>query len=468
MIHMALERSRIVPIAVSAGILAGGVTVAWLCPRLLPNSLSILEALRVGVVLLAFVFAAASAVSSLAFTLLSGRADQEVRRIAFATAGIAVWCVPALVFLAASSVWTIVSAIVLTGAAALFLRSQLPGRQVTVPDWTPPRNLFEPPETPPAAKRLSGALLTAIMLEGGIGLALGGRLLEAALLLSVGTGVVLWRLGGARVRPILKPPRGAWKSVLTLAFAILFTFSGLSLFLRTDADGGRWSDLIRRRTGDDDSGARARAAKGSLDVGGDFTGVILFPKPKPHMMLVPPLPSLAKGLSDSRAEPLSIPFFGVYWFFKRPDTRPPVTSFLTNGTPTDVTFRAVDHRPLSMEAHQSLGTLFDLSCCSAIEMAIRNADRYPATVGVELVLVNTSASGTPYQSLGVLNVNSTPPRPAQGDQTSYSETLRFPVPQTPVIKQFNELTIRFVLNLVRADRSARIAIEKFVLVPRTI
>ena len=83
----------------------------------------------------------------------------------------------------------------------------------------------------------------------------------------------------------------------------------------------------------------------SIDNSGEHTGIILLPEHEQHVTLVPPLPSMPRDLFDARhRNPLSIPFYGAYWFFKLPDTEPPPNSYVTHGTPTEMTFFAPDSR----------------------------------------------------------------------------------------------------------------------------
>jgi len=200
------------------------------------------------------------------------------------------------------------------------------------------------------------------------------------------------------------------------------------------------------------------AASSSIDNSGDHTGIILLPEHQEHVTLVPPLPSMPRDLFDAKHQkPLSIPFYGAYWFFKLPDDKPPPNSFVTHGTPASMTFYAPDSRPLIMEAHQNLGKLIDLRCCREIQIEIQNADPYPGTVSMELVLVNTRSGQQGSVSLGFAPVKSDAPT---------KETLTFPVPAQSPIRQFDELTIRFPRRRTRIFRSAKIAIERFVLVPR--
>jgi hypothetical protein len=116
-----------------------------------------------------------------------------------------------------------------------------------------------------------------------------------------------------------------------------------------------------------------------------------------------------------------------------------------------------------MEAHQNLGKLIDLACCREIRIEIQNADRYPGTVSMELVLENSREGQKGQVSLGSAPVTSTPSGPT-GEPMK--ETLTFPIPSRTPIRQFDELTIRFPRMKNRIARSAKIAIQRFVLIPR--
>ena len=119
-----------------------------------------------------------------------------------------------------------------------------------------------------------------------------------------------------------------------------------------------------------------------------------------------------------------------------------------------------------MEAHQNLGSRIDLNCCSRIQVAIRNTDRYPETVSLELILTDTSLPKRPSQSLGSIKVRSTRPWGLYGDRPAVGETLTFEVPARSAINRFDEVTVVFRLDPARADFGAKIGIERFVLVPR--
>jgi hypothetical protein len=242
------------------------------------------------------------------------------------------------------------------------------------------------------------------------------------------------------------------------ALATLMLVSGLLRFIILQIPSGRGNQVAPPPP-------PPKAAPNSTltDNSGEHTGIILLPEHEQHVTLVPPLPSLLRDLFDTRhRNPMSIPFYGAYWFFKLPDTQPPPNSYVTHGTPTEMTFFAPDTRPLIMEAHQNLGKLINLTCCREIQIEIQNADRYPGTVSVELVLKNTREGQEGSVSLGSAPVTSTPGDP----DLLMKETLTFPIPARSAINQFDELMIRFPRRKTRIFRSAKVAIVRFVLVPR--
>ena len=198
-------------------------------------------------------------------------------------------------------------------------------------------------------------------------------------------------------------------------------------------------------------------------------GIVLWPETQTQTKLVAPTPVFGEALltGHGSAKPLEIPFNGVYWFFKAPDLHPPKTSRQAHGSPELVNIRSTDRRPLSMEAHDHLGNMLDLDCCSRIQVAIRNADHYPETVSLELVLINTSVPGKPSQSLGTMMVKSTRPWKLYDEPAKpVSETLSFVIPTHASIRRFDEVMVVFRLDAARADAGPKIAIDRFVLVPR--
>jgi hypothetical protein len=190
----------------------------------------------------------------------------------------------------------------------------------------------------------------------------------------------------------------------------------------------------------------------------EFPGVILWPEVKPETTLVAPV-LYGIGSSAHITRPLGIPFSGEYWMFRAPYVRPPHGSFFRRGSPAELGFSSTNRVPLEMEAHDRLDRPVDLRCCGRIEVAIRNADRYPGTVGLELILVDAGRRGRPSLSLGTRPVRSSP------GSLPVRETLEFSIPTAPGLRWFDEFAILFHRDRSRIDKSARVEVERFVLIP---
>lgn len=217
----------------------------------------------------------------------------------------------------------------------------------------------------------------------------------------------------------------------------------------------------RRSTGETVNEARKLPSEGNA-------GIILWPEKQQQTKLIAPTPiDLSRPPQfGSNANPLVIPFDGVYWFFKAPDLRPPKTARQAHASPDAVEIRSTDQRPLSIEAHDNLGNLIDLNCCSRIQIAIRNADRYPETVSLELILVDSTQPTEAHVSLGAMMVKSSHAWRIYERPRPVSEILNFPIPMHVRLHRFDEIKVIFRLDRARADAAAKIAIDHFVLVPR--
>jgi hypothetical protein len=180
------------------------------------------------------------------------------------------------------------------------------------------------------------------------------------------------------------------------SLAILFTVVALMPYLvrgyRFGGSGsaGIHSSVARSQYAREQEGDTARDA---------YVGIVLWPKQEPTKLIAPKVTS-GKGLSERHSTPVVIPFAGVYWFYEAPSLSLPPEPRQANGSPEMFNILSTDRRALSTEAHQNLGSLVDLSCCRDIRIRIRNADRYPGTVSVELILINTAVPGRPALSLG--------------------------------------------------------------------
>lgn len=352
------------------------------------------------------------------------------------------WLIPAVVLVRKNSPWTPIAAVALTLSAAGFLFRRGPkARPGPVTPSVEPLVITPPTDAPPRRELIylacAGALINAAMLAEGT-----RNSVAAGMYLVIATAIIL-----ARSSYEQRERFAARNQRASAALAVLLTIFGMM----------RWG--MRRWLPTDDNQAGAVEASTVVRPTDDvsFRGVMLFVE-KPAERIVPPAPlSLQKGFADPKQEPLVIPFSGVYWFMRAPDRMPPPTALVQHGSPDELFFRVNDRRPLVMEAHQSLGRHIDLSCCAGLDVDIVNVDRYPGSVLIEVRLG--------YQGLGVQPVQSTQFMLYGGDIKPRQETLHFPIAPGR-FGSFDEITVRFHLQAPRSGRSARMAIQRFVLRPR--
>lgn len=408
---------------------------------------------------------AASAAIALAVFLVMPRTERRMTLRAFATA---VWLAPAIILLSAYSALAIPAAVVLVISASRILYFHwCPGS----PDGEPEMRLQLA-----AAAAIQGGLVAALMqyplLAGALaalGIAIVTVLADIAglgesqptlprsilavlltLILSLGVAGVGVTGGGSSERREFAPPGqpDILQSVRGLLQALLYGFQ---------------PDRPKQEMAEVQVPPPEETA--DLPEGG-YPGVILWPEVKPETTLVAPLYAPGGGVTGRMlAAPFSIPFGGEYWMFKPPFMRPPLRSFKRRGSPLALSFVTTDRRPMYMEAHHKLDEPIDLSCCSQIRVVLHNADRYPGSVSLELILLNSRSPG--WQSLGRVPVTAFP----DARKTPLSpvwQTLDFAIPATPRLLEFDEFKVVFHRDRGRADRSARISIERFVLVPRVV
>ena len=272
--------------------------------------------------------------------------------------------------------------------------------------------------------------------------------LSTAILTSLSIATGAYRPGNP---PAL--PHSALSVVWTFLLAVTLTFGGIAV----RGWGGAGADAASRSSDPADQSASQGAPQPAdpRDIGtafgGDFPGVILLPEPKPYPTLFVPVPASPAKFGAPVAKPVGIPFSGVYWMFRWPATHPPRRSVVRRGSAADVSFHTTDGWPMEMEAHQKLDPPVGVQCCSQIQLAIRNTDPYPGTVSIELILMDTTMPMSLGQSLGSI-------QPA-------GQLLTYRIPPDPAIRKFDDLKVVFHRASMRADKSAKIAIERFTLVP---
>ncbi len=456
---------------------------------------------------------AASAVTILGiYTVLPRGTVTGIRSLTLRTSTVAVWFAPASVFVLQMSLWAAIPACILAAGITSLL-------------WSHGRALYErtEPEIPceeaphdgisglllPAsfASRLLPALCASAFIQSAAPAALAGYWLPATVLFAAGAAFLAGCFTALYVRPRRKSPsltRLSLRALLMVTVAAAFTVGGLVRYLelpRSYGPGTRGGPQLLRTaiamlyhlfSWQPVTHATRKAESGSdsppVPVGASYPGVILLPESAPHTILLPPLPATGSNvLASNRFRTVSIPFFGVYQFFRMRDQRLPPDAVRSRGSPVSIRFRSTDGSRLSMEARQNFGMLLSVRGCGAIQVEIRNGDYAPETISLELILVNTTIKGQPRQSLGRAMVKSTPrmikarPRQSTGivllksspdwkrgeDRRPPTEVLTFPVPAAATIREFDEIVVRFHLDSPREDQSAKIAIDRFRFVPKS-
>jgi hypothetical protein len=361
---------------------------------------------------------------------------------------IAIWFAPAAIFFTSRGSARAVSAPALVTAAALLVAASVwwLDRPTSPPDLAFATGMFSLPHSVRLTRQLPLSIGLALLAELIVTLVMAGAIFSAVLL-AFPTSVLCWRAQSWI-------PQEGKLTGLTAAAAVMLTVAGLSQFLALG--GGSAPAGAGKSSGDSEPASESDTGSGV----GEFVGVILIPNVEKHVTLVPPLPSMSrKVFRKDDDNPLTIPFYGVYWFYRFPAVRPPATSVTLHGKPEDIRFRSSGYVPLTMEAHQNLGKLIDVSCCSRIQVAIHNLDRVDNSQHaagpnrVQLSLGNTTAR-QPAESLGM--------DPIDGAE---HQVLDFPLRPDLHLRQFDELTVR-ILRGWTMSQSARISVERFVLVPR--
>jgi hypothetical protein len=383
----------------------------------------------------------------------------------------AIWFAPLALFIREDSGWALLMTAILiasVGASFRLLRGAF-GNDVPSLVCAFENSSFGLLESPNGFKQryVVGATLCA---EAGVLATFSGHVLGGTLLVAISSAVWVYALEHPS-QTSDESFRSPSRAVFAFALAIMFTADGLMPNLGGGHEFGGSGLSGKHRVNAISEAARHRKAsrepfEGSVAQDA-YAGIVLWPKQVPTK-LVAPAPIFGNSISAERRKPLVIPFAGVYWLFKAPDVRLPKKPHEAHGSPELFNIHSTDRHALSMEAHQNLGSLIDLSCCSEIQIAIRNADRYPGTVSLELIVINTRLRGKPSQSLGKRSVLYTSPSKLYDDRLPVTEVLHFAVPANSRISRFDEVMVVFRLDSDRSSAAAKMGIEKFVLVPHGI
>lgn len=515
---------RLAKCAAASGIVAAALATilgSSLAPEHPTTGLSLITR---AVAYITAVFGLAATATQLVFLFRRKEHNGRSEDIAIHTATAGLWLPPLLMFCGQRSWFALVLFVVLALAVArltAFLTVVSPPATNAASSFSPEYHAFSLP------KRdfpFGSSILAAFMLHGAIFAALDGRIPLAGLLYLTGMIGVLHRSFQMfqDLPTIAERDSTRFVSAVLIATTFLIVFSWLPYVVQSGSSGGDSSSgsgnghaqargeahplkngknrggnastlawlkslfssepsgpqgdsfavakHIFDSTFPDEAKATNSRAKTGLNsniaammiVGPVFPGVELYSEAQPHTKLVAPPLQTKGGTGASHADPLSIPFDGVYWFWRGPSDGPPSNAVVMHGSPSAQFFRSTDGDGMSMEAKQNLGFAVDPRSYGAIEVDIQNADPFPNSVSILLKIRNTALVNKPIQSLGMENVLT----PASSKSHAATQTLRFHLPVRLAMGSFDELTVSYYLKGARSNRSARIAIERFRLVPR--
>ena len=360
------------------------------------------------------------------------------------SAAVCAWLLPLAVAWSAGSLWVVPAAIVFAILVADLVRPPDEPDEGS-PAFGRPALLFSPAERQPEdAARSSASKLAAAALCSALAFGVSGAIMAAASLAALACAIVAWFL------PV--PKRRGFGGLVQIALAFLLATIILTPF--ADYLGGpAW-----RGTGSASEREPEAATGGSTNTpGGQFSGVVLLtqlesqrpvleapPSPRPY-----PSPPIVSS-------PVSILFTGEYWYYYWPMARPAEDALRKLGDPKLLIYHAVDRSSLIMQARQPLPKALPLSCCRAIEAALEIREEQSESVVVELILLDSSRKRRNRVSLGHRDL---PPA------SRYPSTLRFTMPAAPAMQSFDEILVWFHLYDPREGKSARVAVDRFTLIP---
>jgi len=396
--------------------------------------------------------------------------NAEVRRNIFRATSVAIWMAPFLILLVMRSALTglVASGMVITGFLMLRVstKEDAVGSAFPLAERSEPWQVFQLTDVRVFALKLAMTIIAAALLEAALLANLIAEREYALFFFVAGAALLAAQLlAEESMSQVHFPAPSRSRALLSTATATLFVIIGLLPLLGSPGSRDHSFDVLLRsifvKTVPAGAHPSVRLLQTSIRSDG-YIGVILTPKrDKREEARIPPITLATQSAGFSHQ--LTIRFTGSYWFFQSPFLGPPIDSVLAEGDPATVGVRSSNYKPLLMEAVQNLDEPVDTDSLEHVQLAMVDADPYPGTVSVELVLVDTHSQDH-LQSLGVQWPNAIPV--IENARTSHSDTLAFAVPTHSSCKRFNQIRLIFRLDPSRSKQGAAIVIQSFVLSPR--
>lgn len=312
--------------------------------------------------------------------------------------------------------------------------------------------------TPPARE----AMLLAALILGTIMAVAGGRDTTAISLMIMLTAATVWcftTLAPVDARVTGKIGTHGRRAAVLPCF--LLTCLALTPFLRLGLGSSKVSSVVL-------AGMRQTLQPPHIQsIFRGYRGIVLLAPPMPKQKLIDITPKSIAAMSQTMrpTHPLVIAFDGAYHYFEV-HPLPGATGVRTQrGDPLKANVHSADQSPLTMEAVQPLANRVDAACCSAMHVALTNADTRLGRVDVELILRNRLANGhTVERSLGSAPVMSSLQSHISIYRPAVREDLRFSMKNANDMA-FNEVVVKFHLAAQRNLAGAKMQLRHFELVP---
>jgi hypothetical protein len=291
----------------------------------------------------------------------------------------------------------------------------------------------------------------------------------AAVLLALSAAVFAWK------RTI--PPENAFESrtelrkafrrvALVLVPAVLIT--AWALFDNTlyrERMAQVHAVAVAGGNGADGSAAKNKKTKIIANGPGGYESLILWPYPEKKQKM-PAIVMPDSLLAPGTKRPLTIRFDGPYLYVQPPNKAPDRDAHQAHGTPVDVDIETNNFIPVVMTARQSLATPIRTRRCREIEVEIEDRDNVPGPISLALLLTDEGSTQKKTLYLGQQPIMSADPGQFSFKTEPAVETLHFPVPMDPAMRQFSTITVLVLPDIQHRFVAPKIAIRQFQIFPR--
>jgi hypothetical protein len=401
--------------------------------------------------------------SSLYRSRLQPQASPALRKLVESSIAGWVWIPAIILLLRLNSPWAIVVAAIGASFLAISIRQTAP-------------STAEPPSTEPQHRQLFTEFLQTTPLEWhailislclySVLIALAGNATLAACgFVAQATFLFLWKRSSTSPPSSTANKPAARRLAPSILPAILITIVVLLLAADRATEAANAASAQARLHPPASREPQPKPPNNPASGRGGYMSVVLRP-PSQKMEIVAPLPTNSLFHGDHLTRPLVIRFDGEYWYFQWPERQPGPSAHIAHGTPLAVAIRSNTTIPLTMEAHQALGSPLPLACCREAQVEIENRDNQPGILSLEMILTDSASAERTRLSLGQQPIQSSTPGHFAVKTAPVRETLHFPVPAHAPLHQFDQITLVIWPDPARLQTGAKIAIQQFELIPR--